>query len=109
MGLIFLHSKNIMHRDLKSENIWAFESNLFKIGDFFYASQNVQDNFVCGTIDYIAPEMIEGLYGKEVDQWSLGILAYELMTGQSPYYGMESDDVFEKIKKVFIYFLFFLG
>ena len=67
MGLIFLHSKNIMHRDLKSENIWAFGGDFFKIGDFFYACQETSDNFVCGTIDYLAPEMMDGIYGKEVD------------------------------------------
>ena len=56
-----------MHRDLKSENIWAFGGDFFKIGDFFYACQETSDNFVCGTIDYLAPEMMDGIYGKEVD------------------------------------------
>jgi len=54
---------------------------------------------IAGTPYYIAPEVLGGRYGKECDVWSLGVLLYQMMTGEMPFDGNNEDEVFRKIKK----------
>jgi serine/threonine protein kinase len=77
----YLHSKNIIYRDLKPENLLLDKEGHLKITDFGFA-KFVPDNItwtLCGTPDYLAPEIIQSRgYGKAVDWWALGILIYEV-------------------------------
>lgn len=96
-----------MHRDLKPENI-LFIENEVKLADFGCSAYSPYDteSLVCGTLDYVAPEMINGdLYGSSVDLWSLGVLTYELLIGSTPFAKyINKEEIYEKILEViFIY------
>ncbi len=89
-ALEHLHSIGIIYRDLKPENILLDSSGHIKITDFGLAKQSGLDSKTrsfCGTVDYLAPEIIRGAeYDKSVDWWSLGALIYEMQTGRPPFY-----------------------
>lgn len=58
-------------------------------------------NILCGTLDYVSPEMVNGLkYTKEVDLWSVGVLTYELIFGIAPFKTETKSATFEKVKKL---------
>ena len=86
-GLKYLHDRNIIHRDLKLENIFLTENMEVKLGDFGLALQlkkdeeNIMDK-PCGTLKYMAPEIFEGNHSKKSDIWALGIILYELLFGK---------------------------
>ena len=91
-ALYYLHSFGIVHRDLKPENILMssdLENSTCKIVDFGLSkiigpSQTSLDPF--GTLSYVAPEvLLQKPYGKEVDIWSLGVIAYLLLGRVLPY------------------------
>jgi len=102
-GIAYCHQRGVAHRDLKAENILiADKAELkVKIADFGLANVlGTTANLVtaCGTPDYVAPEILQGLpYGPEVDLWSLGILAYILMCGYPPFWGENQTDLFKRI------------
>jgi serine/threonine protein kinase len=90
-GLKYLHNKNILHRDIKSDNILISSAGDVKLADFGYATQltlqkNQRDSKV-GTICWMAPEIIIGKakYDNKVDVWSFGIFLVELVKGEPPY------------------------
>ena len=56
-------------------------------------------NEIAGTPLYMAPEVIQGSYGKEADMWSLGVLLYTLVSGYLPFYAKSTNEVFKKIKE----------
>ena len=90
-GLAYLHSKNIVHRDIKSDNILVNEQGDLKLADFGYAAQLTQERnrraSKVGTVCWMAPELIRGKtqYDEKVDIWSFGIFALELADGEPPY------------------------
>jgi len=101
-ALQFLHNKGIIYRDLKLDNIMLDKEGHVKIADFGMCKEQViGDNLAttfCGTPDYIAPEILGGhKYNYSVDFWSLGVLLYEMLVGQSPYQGDDEDDLFRSI------------
>ena len=83
-----MHSKGVIHRDLKPENLLN-SFGVVKISDFgwsVYAPNDQRRETICGTPDYVPPEMLKGeKYNSAVDLWSLGILAYEFATGKPPF------------------------
>merc|ERR1712012_886497 len=86
-----LHNRNIIHRDIKSDNILIKPNGDIKLADFGYAVMLTQQSqgrtSKVGTVCWMAPELIEGRgkYTNKVDIWSLGIFAIELACGEPPY------------------------
>ena len=96
-----MHSKGVIHRDLKPENLLnAF--GVIKICDFgwaVYAPNHERRETICGTPDYVPPEMLFGQkYNTEVDVWSLGILLYEFITGKPPFETQSCVKTFQEIR-----------
>lgn len=99
-GLDFLHDRGIVHRDLKPANIFD-DDGIVKIGDvglskFITESRRGGQTQSVGTVYYMAPEVSRGQYGKELDIYSLGIMAYEMLTGELPFDGETAGEILMK-------------
>ncbi|KRX88073.1 Protein kinase C beta type, partial [Trichinella pseudospiralis] len=102
IGIFYLHSKGIVYRDLKLDNIMLDIDGHVKITDFGMCKDNMLDGVTtktfCGTPDYIAPEIIlYQPYGKAVDWWAFGVLVYEMLAGLPPFDGEDEDELFTAI------------
>ena len=99
LALEYLHSHNIIYRDLKPENILLDKNGHIKITDFGFAKEVPDVTWtLCGTPDYIAPEVVTTKpYNKSVDWWSMGILIYEMLTGYTPFYDQTPMKTYENI------------
>ena len=78
------HAQNIVHRDIKPDNIMITANNTVRLIDFGLSKAskgNKQLQTVAGTPYYMAPEVLEGSYSKQADIWSLGVLLYTLISG----------------------------
>merc|ERR1719411_1665910 len=81
-----MQSKNILYRDLKPENLLLTDKGYIKLTDFGFAKKRNTTTTLCGTPEYIAPEMIRNwIQGFGVDWWALGILLYEIIFGHTPF------------------------
>ena len=101
------HEKNVIHRDLKPENLLLGAKGEIKIADFGWAvhSPSSRRNTLCGTLDYLAPEMIaRGTHDESVDIWALGILAYEFLAGRPPFEASGSLETYRRIANVDLHF-----
>ncbi|RKY06620.1 MAG: hypothetical protein DRP66_08445 [Planctomycetota bacterium] len=99
-GLSYLHENGIVHRDLKPGNIF-YEDGRVKIGDYglskaINTSQCAGQTVTVGTVHYMAPEIGRGRYDRSIDIYALGILLYEMLTGQVPYFGNSPAEVLMK-------------
>lgn len=99
LAVEYLHSLDILHRDLKPENTLIAQDGYIKISDFGFAKQVPKRTFtLCGTPEYLAPEIIQSKsYGKPVDWWAVGILTYEMTTGNPPFQSDQPVKIYEKI------------
>ncbi|KAK9469946.1 kinase-like domain-containing protein [Lipomyces arxii] len=99
LALEYLHSHDIIYRDLKPENILLDRKGHIRITDFGFAKEVPDVTYtMCGTPDYIAPEVIaRKAYNKSVDWWSLGILIFEMLTGYTPFYDQTPMRTYEKV------------
>ncbi|XP_035231916.1 uncharacterized protein LOC118203737 isoform X3 [Stegodyphus dumicola] len=102
-ALKFLHKRGIVYRDIKLDNVMLDEQGHVRLVDFgmcqcrIYKEECMPFNF-CGTPQYICPEIILGQkYNQSVDWWSFGVLLYEMITGRSPFYGTDEDELFWSI------------
>jgi calcium/calmodulin-dependent protein kinase I len=109
-GVTYMHDdRSIVHRDLKLENLLLVnpgDISAIKIADFGLAKKyagSVVLSTICGTPQYVAPEVIKGgrdpyTYGKECDLWSLGIILYILLGGYPPFWDESEPRLFAKIR-----------
>eukprot|EP00931_Biecheleriopsis_adriatica_P031067 TRINITY_DN18253_c0_g1_i1.p1 TRINITY_DN18253_c0_g1~~TRINITY_DN18253_c0_g1_i1.p1 ORF type:complete len:535 (+),score=115.88 TRINITY_DN18253_c0_g1_i1:237-1607(+) len=102
----YIHGRGVVHRDLKPENFLLktkdpIEKNTIKLIDFglSYAIKEGQtlENYA-GTAQYVAPEVIDGCYGKACDLWSCGVILYILLSGNPPFIGTCDKDLHQKVR-----------
>ena len=103
-GLKYLHKNKIIHRDLKTMNIFLTKNNHIKIGDFgvskILTNNNIYVYTNVGTSYYLSPEICQNkLYDEKSDMWSLGCLLYEMITLNKPFESTSQMGLFMKILK----------
>jgi serine/threonine protein kinase len=99
-GVAYLHDRGIVHRDLKPGNIFVDEG-VVKVGDYglskyISCSRRSGHTESVGTVHYMAPEVANGRYGKEIDVYAMGVIFYELLTGRVPFEGESIGEVLMK-------------
>jgi hypothetical protein len=99
-GVRSLHERGIVHRDLKPGNVFMGQG-VVKLGDyglskFISASRRSGHTGSIGTVHYMAPEVAQGRYGKEIDLYSIGVMLFEMLTGRLPFDGETAGEILMK-------------
>jgi aurora kinase, other len=98
----YLHANRIAHRDIKLENILLDCNGVVKLADFGWSILTIGEssrNTVCGTLDYLSPEMLAGSHTSKTDVWSLGVGLVEMVTGCAPFYHLSEQQTVRNIKE----------
>ncbi|KAL7536307.1 hypothetical protein ACHAXR_010970 [Thalassiosira sp. AJA248-18] len=104
----YLHSRDIIHRDIKPENILFTEKDNeqspIKLIDFGLSIRHNSRNCepltnTVGTAYYMAPEVLDGSYDRSCDLWSVGVIAYIMLSGRPPFSGGTDDVIYKKIRR----------
>ena len=105
-GLRFAHKKNVVHRDIKPGNLLISKRGEIKLTDFGIASddsddRNTKDGVVLGTPSYMPPEQFKNSSGvdQRADIYALGVMLYEMVTGQKPYTAETQEEMYEKARR----------
>jgi calcium-dependent protein kinase len=107
LALNYLHQHNVVHRDIKLENFIyedPSETARLKLIDFGFSklwypdSENSRMQASCGSIQYVAPEVLLGRYTSQCDLWSMGVVVYMLLCGEPPFEGTE-EDILDSIQR----------
>ncbi|XP_034288899.1 aurora kinase C-like [Pantherophis guttatus] len=102
-ALMYCHARKVIHRDIKPENLLLGLRGELKLADFGWSvhTPSLRRTTLCGTPDYLAPEMIEGSpHDENVDVWCVGILCYECLAGFAPFEAPTRMETFRRIKEV---------
>lgn len=102
-ALQYCHEKKVIHRDIKPENLLLGLKGELKIADFGWSvhAPSSRRATLCGTLDYLPPEMIEGkMHDEKVDLWSIGVLCYEFLVGKPPFEAADNNTTYRKITAV---------
>lgn len=100
-ALSTMHSLHVVYRDLKPENVMIDKLGHIRLADFGFSKRVLDRTYtLCGTPEYLAPEVISGDgYGCAVDWWALGVLLFEMVCGYPPFYDHNPFGVYKKILK----------
>lgn len=90
----YMHQRTIVYRDLKPENLMIDDLGYIKVVDFGFAKKVEDKTYtLCGTPEYLSPELVLGKgHNKAVDNWAIGILIFEMLTGASPFADPQEND-----------------
>lgn len=102
-ALIYCHSMNVIHRDIKPENLLLGFDHELKLSDFGWSvhAPSLRRRTMCGTMDYLAPEMVNGVvHDERVDHWTVGVLCYEMLCGRPPFEHSEARETYACIQSV---------
>ncbi|KAJ5818822.1 hypothetical protein N7474_004413 [Penicillium riverlandense] len=105
----YLHKRFVAHRDLKMGNLFLDHNMNIKVGDFGLAAMILSDkdakrrNTLCGTPNYIAPEVLDkskGGHTQKVDIWSLGVICFAMLTGYPPFQSKTQEEIYKKVRSL---------
>jgi len=106
MALQFLHGEHVVFRNLSAFSVWLDRNNYVKLVDFSYAKPMDLDSptarawSVCGTPEYMAPEMVSSKgHSKEVDWWAFAVLMFEMLSGYPPFFHQSTLEIYKMVQR----------